>query len=195
MTLIEPLNRQDASEFKDLMEFYEGRGYFPNNLLTLARVPGLLQALHNLHSTAMVEHSRVTPELKVLLAHVSSGVAGCRYCQAHTAFGAEKRHGNAERIDEIWEFRTSVLFTDAERAAIELAAGAGVTPNAVTDDMRKEARKYWTDDELAEIVAIISVMGFMNRWNDTVAIPLEAPPMEYAKKRLQDHGWEPGRHG
>lgn len=197
MPLINPLPEGVDPAFDELIEHYKTTsGYVPNALFALQRRPKILHGIQNLHRAAMETHpdSRVTPELKVLLAHVASGAAGCRYCQAHTAYGAEKRGENPERIAHIWEYRTSPLFTDAERAALELAQAAGVTPNAVTPEMQETARKFWTDDELVEIMAIICVMGFMNRWNDTVTTPLEGPPREYAFERLKDHGWEPGRH-
>lgn len=69
-----------------------------------------------------------------------------------------------------------------------------MTPNGVTSEMRKEARRHWTDDELVEIVGIVSVMGFMNRWHDTIATPLEDEPKDYASRRLVSQGWEVGKH-
>jgi uncharacterized peroxidase-related enzyme len=197
MTLIEPLEPDDDPQFQAMIEHYrQTSGFVPNGLLAMRRRPEIQQAVQSLHKAAMASHpgSRVTPELKVLLAHLASRASGCRYCQAHTAQGAERRGEDPQRLDQIWEFRTSELFNDAERAALELAVGAGVTPNGVTPEMRADARLYWTDDELVEIVAIISVMGFMNRWHDTIATPLEDEPKDYANRRLAQQGWEVGKH-
>jgi alkylhydroperoxidase family enzyme len=197
MMLIEPLPADSNSEFTELFEFYkQAGGYLPTGMLMLLRRPEILTASIALHKaiTAAYPNSRVTPELKGLLAHITSRASGCRYCQAHTALGSNKRGTTSERLDAIWEFRTSSLFTDAERAALELAVAAGVSPNAVTPEMREEARKHWTDDELVEIVAVIANMGFANRWNDTVATMLEDAPREFAEERLTRHGWEVGRH-
>ena len=39
-----------------------------------------------------------------------------------------------------------------------------------------------------------SVFGFLNRWNDTLATPLEAHPSDVARRHLAPHGWTPGKH-
>jgi len=37
-------------------------------------------------------------------------------------------------------------------------------------------------------------LGFMNRWNDTMATPLEEEPVEVGEKHLAKSGWRVGRH-
>lgn len=197
MSLIEPLPSDGDPELASILESYrEAGGYLPNGMLALLRRPEILKASAALHKaiTAIYPGSRVTSELKALLSHITSRASGCRYCQAHTALGADRRGAAPDRLDQIWEFRTSELFTEAERAALELAVGAGVSPNAVTPEMREEARRHWTDDELVEIVAVIANMGFANRWNDTVATQLEDVPHQFANEHLIRHGWEVGQH-
>ena len=70
----------------------------------------------------------------------------------------------------IWEYETSSLFTEAERAALRIAQGSGSVPNGATDEMFAAAREHYTDDQLAAIVAVASFFfGYLNRWNDTIA--------------------------
>src|SRR5690606_15273620 len=148
----------------------------------------------DLHRAAIATDSRVTPELKLLVAHVASTAAGCRYCQAHTAMTATKLGASMERVEHVWEYRTSPLFSAAERSVLDLAAAAGVTPCAVTPEIRAEARRHWDDGELVEIVAIISLFGFMNRWNDVIGTPLEEQPKAFGYAKLASHGWDVGEH-
>lgn len=195
MTLISPLTADAAPELSDLYEIFRAlNGYEPNSLLTMQRRPAIVRALVDLHKAIIATESRVTPELKVLLGHVTSRASGCTYCQAHTAYTAEKLGASSERVDQIWNFRHSPLFSDAEKAALELALGAGMVPNGVTSEMAEDAKRYWDDGELVEIVAVIALFGFMNRWNDTVSTPLEAQPRQFGETRLRDHGWSIGRH-
>ena len=70
----------------------------------------------------------------------------------------------------------SPLYSAAERAALDLAVAAGAVPNAATDQMFLELRKHWTEEQIVEIVGVIAVFGF-NRWNDTLATPLEDEPI------------------
>jgi hypothetical protein len=51
------------------------------------------------------------------------------------------------------------------------------------------------DRQIVEIVALFSYCGFMNRFNDTMATPLEEEPIAVAEKHIAQHGWKPGKHG
>jgi hypothetical protein len=67
-------------------------------------------------------------------------------------------------------------------------------PNAVTDAMFTELRKHWTEEQIVEIVGVISLFGFLNRWNDTMGTPLEDEPIEVGNKYLARGGWKVGKH-
>jgi len=41
---------------------------------------------------------------------------------------------------------------------------------------------------------VISMFGWMNRWNDTLATQLEEHPLEFAREHLGASGWTPGVH-
>jgi hypothetical protein len=45
-----------------------------------------------------------------------------------------------------------------------------------------------------EIIGVIATFGFLNRWNDTLATPLEDEPIAVGEKFLASHGWSPGKH-
>jgi len=133
-------------------------------------------------------------DFKQLIANMVSHAAGCKYCQAHTANAANRKGVAAEKLETIFDYQTSPLFNDSERAALKVAQGAGVTPNAVTDDDFIELKKYFNEKEIVELVAIISFFGFLNRWNDTMATELESIPTYFAEEHLIQLGWEAGKH-
>ena len=60
--------------------------------------------------------------------------------------------------------------------------------------MFAELRKHWSEEQIVEIVGVIALFGFLNRWNDTVATPLEDEPIEVEQKYLSRDGWQIGRH-
>ncbi len=113
---------------------------------------------------------------------------------AHTAGGALKLGISDEKLAAVWEYRTSPLYNEAERVALDVALAAASVPNDVTDEMFAALRRHWTDDEVVEIVGVISFFGFMNRWNDTMATPLEAEAVKVGDRFLASHGWSVGRH-
>ena len=151
-------------------------GFVPNDALVMARNPALTRAMWGLVA-AVYGPGKVENGLKRLVGEAASKAAGCVYCSAHAAHGA-REHGVAqEKIDAVWSFEDSPLFTDAERAAINLAMKAGVVPNETEDADFDRLRAHFSDDEIVEIVAVISMFGFLNRWNSTLDTALEPVPM------------------
>ena len=67
-------------------------------------------------------------------------------------------------------------------------------PNATTPEHFADLRQHFSDAEIVEIVATISLFGWLNRWNDTMATELEEEPTTFASGALASHGWEPGKH-
>jgi len=113
---------------------------------------------------------------------------------AHTAGGALRFGVENRKLAAVWDYQTSPLYSAAERATLDFALAAASVPNAVTDEMFAELRKHWTEEQIIEIVGVISVFGFLNRWNDTMATPLEEEPIEVGEKYLARGGWTVGKH-
>ena len=143
---------------------------------------------------AVLYEGTVPEELKMLVSLIASQAAGCRYCQAHTGHTAERLGVAEEKLAAVWEFETSEHFDDAERAALRLAFHAGQVPNAATDEDFVEAGRHFSDDQVAAIVAVCSLFGYLNRWNDTMATTLESHPMSVAQESVAVVGWTPGKH-
>lgn len=113
---------------------------------------------------------------------------------AHSA-GASLRLGIREdKFQAVWDYRTSPLFTDAERVAIEFTVAASSQPNAVDDELFARLKSHWTEGQIVEIVGVIALFGFLNRWNDTMATPLEDEPARVGEKHLASRGWSVGKH-
>jgi uncharacterized peroxidase-related enzyme len=198
MARITPLSREQLAEFEPLFQTIEkSMGFVPNSLLTLGRRPAILRGFAQMAIGvygAPGEEMPITSELMRLIAHVASRAAGCRYCQAHTAAEASRFGGTPDRVEAVWEFETSPLFNDAERAALRLALAAGSVPNAATDEHFEELRRYYSEEQIVHIMAVIALFGFLNRWNDTVATTLETEPLHFAQTYLARSGWEAGKH-
>lgn len=113
---------------------------------------------------------------------------------AHTAGAALQLGVEDRKLEAVWEFRTSALFTPKERSALEVAVAGAAQPNEVSDPMFAELKHHWNEGEIVEIVAVISLFGFMNRWNDTMATPLEEEPIHVGEKHLAKSGWRAGKH-
>lgn len=116
---------------------------------------------------------QISIDLKWMVANIASKAAGCNYCQNHTFHSATKYGLSEEKAEKIFEYKTSDLFTEAERAALDLAMAAGSNPNYSNKEHFVELDKHFTKKEIIDIVSVISLFGFLNRWNDTLNTDLE----------------------
>lgn len=185
-----------APELMEVFGAYEkALGFIPNSVLIMQRKPKIVRALAQLLAAVNADpEAEVSRGFKRLLAHVASRASGCQYCMAHTAGGALREGVEAARLAAVWEYRTSPLYTEGERVALDLALAAASVPNDVTDELFAALRRHWNEAQIVEIVAVIAVFGFLNRWNDTFATPLEDEPLEVGEKFLARGGWRPGKH-
>lgn len=169
--------------------------YIPNSWLIMQRKPKLLRGLQQLTSALWdPADSKVDRGLKRLIAHVASRAAGCQYCMAHTIEGAKHLGVDEQRLAAVWDYQSSPLFDERDRVTLDFAFAAAQQPNAVTDDDFAAMRRHWDEEQIVEIVGIISLFGFLNRFNDTMGTPLEEEPTATGEKFLGSHGWTPGKH-
>lgn len=195
MPLVEPLAKGTSKEVDALATFFdETLGFTPNSVLTMQRRPEIASAFINLNKSVMANAGRVTSEQKRLIGYLASATAGCRYCEAHTALAAERYGATQERLDAIWDYRTSPLFTEAERAAFEFAVAAASVPNAVDETIATELHRHWDQGEIVEILGVIALFGFLNRWNDSMATTLETGAGQMGERQLSRRGWSRGKH-
>ena len=196
MTRIAPLNDAEMGDSIDFLKpTIERLGFLPNSQRIMAHKPELLIGINELYKAIMHRtEDSVSPGLLYMVGHASSLAAGCMYCVAHSGGAANHSGEDAEKIAAIWEFETSDLFSDAERAALRFAQAASSVPNMVTDADFAELKKHFTDYQIVELVSIIGLYGFFNRWNDTFATPLEDGPKAFAEKALEKTDWTAGKH-
>jgi uncharacterized peroxidase-related enzyme len=195
MSRLKPLPPETTPELKAHFDFFLSTlGFTPNSVLTMQRKPKLVQAFAQLNAAVMDPAGEVDLGFRRLLGHVASKAAGCLYCQAHTLLGAHNFGVSDEKLADVWNYAASPLYTPRERIALDFALAAAAQPNAVTDALFSELRGHWSESEIVEILGVVAMFGFLNRWNDSMATPLEAVPTEIAQKAVGAQGWTPGKH-
>jgi AhpD family alkylhydroperoxidase len=122
-----------------------------------------------------------TRELVMLRA---SQINGCAVCiDMHTKDAAHAGESST-RLNLVAAWREATVFTDAERAALELTEqGTRIADSAggVTDEVWANAAKHYSEDELAALVSLIALINAINRFN----VMTRQPAGDY----------QPGRHG
>ena len=195
MPLVQPLSADANPDVKKLAEFFnETLGFCPNSVLTMQIRPEIARTFINMNMAVMENHGKVTSALKRMIAWVSSNATGCRYCQAHAIRAAERYGAEQEQLDNIWEYRTHAAFSDAERAALDFSLAASMVPNAVDENIKTALYKYWDEGEIVEMLGVISLFGYLNRWNDSMGTSIENGAVESGEQYLGKHGWNKGKH-
>ena len=195
MPLVKPLTPDANDEVRELATFFnETLGFCPNSILTMQIRPGIATAFISLNKAVMENDGRVTSALKRLIGYISSNATGCRYCQAHTIRAAERYGAEQEQLDNVWEYRTHPSFSEAERAALDFALAASTVPNGVDEELQHRLHDHWDDGEIVEMLGVIALFGYLNRWNDSMGTTLEAGAIESGMDLLAGEGWNVGKH-
>ncbi len=196
MARLEPLSLDQVEGLEEVERTYQRTlGFVPNGLRIMARRPQIVRGFIALRRAVLDPSSGTVPaELKNLVAHIASRTHGCLYCQAHALQGAGRAGAQQARLEAVWEYQTSELFSEAERAALDFAVHAASVPNAVTDEDFERLAEHWDEGQVVEILAAVSLYGFLNRWNDSLATPLEEGSAEFADAAIGDRGWTRGKH-
>ena len=194
MPLIKPLSNIEDKETQELVTFFnETLGFCPNSVLTMQKKPHLAQAFVNLNKAVMDNAGSISSEFKRIIAYISSNTAGCRYCQAHTIRAAERYGGEKERLEQAWNFENSRLFSEAEKVALRFTIAASSVPVSTSQKLEELLQHHWDETDILEIMSVIALFGYLNRWNDVMGTSLEEDAKDSAESLLQNQ-WDIGKH-
>ena len=103
----------------------------------------------------------------------ASQINGCGFCTDMHTKDAPPR-GDPQRLNLVAAWREAKVFTDAERAALELAEqGTRIADAAggVSDEAWANAAKHYDEEQLAALVSLIALINAFNRMNVIVQQP------------------------
>jgi AhpD family alkylhydroperoxidase len=98
----------------------------------------------------------------------ASQINGCGFCTDMHTKDAAAEGETQQRLNLVAVWREAKVFTEAERAALELAEQGTRTADAaggVTDEAWANAAKHFDEDQLAALVALIAIINAYNRVN------------------------------
>jgi len=98
-------------------------------------------------------------------------------------------------LNDVFDFEGSAHYSDAEKAALAFAHAASQVPNAVTPAVGERLRAHWSEEAIVELMGVVALFGYLNRWNDSMGSALEDLPLSRGEARLADAtGWSVGKH-
>jgi len=196
MTRLDPLPDL-IPELEHIRPGYEKTfGFVPNSVRIMQRRPAMVEGFIAIKNAVMApsNDNSVPSELKSLISNIASKAGGCQYCQAHTMHTSSRKGIAEQRLEALWDYRTSELFSEAERVTLDFALAAASVPNGVTDELFEDMKKHWDEGQIVEIIGVVALYSFLNRFNDSLATPLEMEAADHAEKLIGDKGWEIGKH-
>lgn len=180
-----------SGELKEIVDrMAANMGFLPNSLLIMAKRPGFLKVVLPMISYMWGSENTIDRKLMAMVSYMCSYGSGCRYCQAHSIHVADQSDCDTEKLANLWQFDTSDLFDNRERAALSFALASGQVPNAVEDSHYEALTQYFSEEQILDMAIIVSVFGFLNRWNETLGVPLEEEPEKSARSILGDKAWQ-----
>ncbi|MEM6608960.1 MAG: hypothetical protein AAF689_10285 [Pseudomonadota bacterium] len=137
--------------------------------------------------------------------------SGCVHCQAHGAFGIwdyteadnfwseipeDERAPLIAYIQSLMDFERSDQLADDPGflAALRFARDAGRLPARVTAAHIEELRRYYSDRQVQEILAIPVVTSWLSGSMQSVAVVTDQLSMSWSLRNLGPVGWSPGVH-
>ena len=185
MPHVTPLSAQETEDAQaDIAWLASATGFTANSMLALSHRPEIARAaLGLIKAVVRNPDGTVEPELRWLVAHVTSLSNGCTYCSAHTFKNGADNGVSQEKLDAVWEFETSPVFSDAERAALRVAMTGGQCPAHASNEDMAELKKHFREEQIVEIGAVIALFGFNNRWNALMQTDLEPEVTSFVQQR------------
>jgi AhpD family alkylhydroperoxidase len=117
---------------------------------------------------AVVTDSALPAATQELVKIRASQINGCSGCLDMHTKDAEHAGESSVRLNLVAAWREATVFTEAERAALELAEqGTRIADAAggVTDEVWANAAKHYDEEQLAALVALIALINTYNRLN------------------------------
>jgi AhpD family alkylhydroperoxidase len=137
--------------------------------------PLTMKLVRHINAAVAVLHDSGLPaSVQELVKLRASQINGCAFCTDMHIKEARHAGEDQQRLNLVAVWREATVFTEAERAALELAEqGTRIADAAggVTDEAWANAAKHYDDDQLIALVAVIAVINAYNRMNVIVRQP------------------------
>jgi AhpD family alkylhydroperoxidase len=137
--------------------------------------PLAMKVVKYINSAGAVLHDSALPAATQELIRLrASQINGCGFCTDMHIKDALHAGEDQQRLNLVAVWREAKVFTEAERAALELAEqGTRIADAAegVTDEAWANAAKHYDDEQLAALVSVIALINTYNRMNVIIRQP------------------------
>lgn len=157
---------------KELLDAVKGKlGMVPNMMRAMANSPVVLQSY--LQFSDALNHGVLSPKLREQLALAVAQANGCEYClSAHSVLGKKAGLNDTDIVAARKAGATDAKAEAAVRFGVALAKNRG----SVSDTDFARLREFgYTDAEISEIIAVVSLNVFTNYFNTATNVDIDFP--------------------
>ncbi|WP_046732474.1 carboxymuconolactone decarboxylase family protein [Streptomyces humi] len=126
------------------------------------------KVMKHLNSAGAAVHSALPVATQELVKIRASQINGCGFCTDMHTKDAVAAGEDQQRLHLVAAWREATVFTDAERAALEVTEqGTRIADAAggVSDEAWADAAKHYDEDQLAALISLIAIINAYNRIN------------------------------
>ncbi|MGW1621614.1 carboxymuconolactone decarboxylase family protein [Streptomyces sp. NPDC002172] len=126
------------------------------------------KVMKHLNSAGAAVHSALPVATQELVKIRASQINGCGFCTDMHTKDATAAGEDQQRLHLVAAWREATVFTDAERAALEVTEqGTRIADAAggVSDEAWANAAKHYDEDQLAALISLIAIINAYNRIN------------------------------
>ena len=113
---------------------------------------------------AVRKGNAVEERLKNLVELKGAQMIGCEFCVALGSQICRNSGLTDQELLALQRYRQSELFTERERLALDYTVGVMRTPVDVTDELFSRVKEHFSDEQLVEITALLTVVN-LDRFN------------------------------
>lgn len=137
------------------------------------RAPKLFVAVALLYGMIDRRGSPIEPCLRSLITVRVSQLNGCAFCVDINAATLLKRGVSTEKLAAVAQWRTSPLFSDFERAALDFAEAMTRLSGEVTKSHIEALRRHLDDDAIVELAGLIGFQNMSSKFNSAFDVPTQ----------------------
>ncbi|MCD6270245.1 carboxymuconolactone decarboxylase family protein [bacterium] len=168
MAIIPSLSKEQVEEpAKEIYEEFERQGKkVPEWVKVMAHRPEILKEFFELFN-AIMGKGTVKPIFKWKIAYTVSETLKCPFCVDVTTKMLKKLGATDQEVQEAEKLQN---LSEKEKEALELVKEVTLKAHVCSPELFDEMKKNFSDPEIVEIVSIIGLFNYINRFNNTFCI-------------------------
>jgi alkylhydroperoxidase family enzyme len=134
-------------------------------LQAAAHHSGVLMAAGLVEVAAEKGWNKLDRHLALLAVQAAAGTIGCSWCIDYGYFENLQQGQDPAKVRDVARWRNSHVYSDRERAVLEYAEAASVTPVVISDDLVARLHRYLSEPEIVELAAWVALENNRSRFN------------------------------